>query len=126
MTEREDSSNARRIVLGDLPQVNEVHLNVAQNVIVITEDKLRLHLGNTTKKMEKKNAWVAPLGILLAIILAFATADFRDFGLKASTWEAVFVIAAGLALLWLIWSIIQHSKSETVDDLIERIKKEPK
>jgi len=126
MMEREDSNNVGRIILGDLAQVNEVHMNVSQNVIVITEDKLRLHLSSGAKRMERKNVWIAPLGIFLAIMLAFVTADFEDFFLKAATWQAVFVIAAVSSFIWFLWTIFQHTKSETIDDLIEKIKKEPK
>lgn len=126
MMEIEDSNNAGRFILGDLSQVNEVHMNVSQNVIVITEDKLRLHLSSGVKRMERKNVWIAPLGIFLAIMLPFLTADFKDFFLKAATWQAVFVIAAVLSFIWFLLAIFQRIKSETIDDLIEKIKKGPK
>jgi len=123
---QEDINNAERIVLGDLSLVEEVHLNVAQNIIVTTEDKLRLHLDGYLKKMERKNSWIAPLGILVAIILSFVTADFKDIGLKAATWQAIFIIAAIIAFAWLILSICQRAKTFTIDELIDKIKREPK
>ena len=126
MTKNENSDISGRIILGDLAQVNEVHMNVSQNVIVITEDKLRLHLSSGAKRMERKNIWIAPLSIFLAIMLAFLTADFKDFFLKAAIWQAVFVIAAVLSFIWFSLAIFQHIKSETIDDLIEKIKKGPK
>ena len=122
----EDARNVERITLGELNQVNEVNLNVAQNYIVITEDKLRLHLIGNLKNRERKNAWIAPLGIFLAIMLSFVTTDFKDIGLKAAAWQAFFIIAAILAFFWLIYSFVQLRKTETIDKLIEKIKKEPK
>jgi hypothetical protein len=122
VAEQQDSTNAKRIVLGVLSQVSEVHLNVSQNVIVTTEDKLRLHLSDTAKVMGRKNAWIAPLGIVISIVLTLVTADFKDYGLKAPTWEAIFIIGAVLASVWLVYALWQRSKLETVDDLIEKIK----
>ena len=123
---QEDARNAERMILGVLSQVNEFNLNVAQNIITITEDRLRLHLIGNLKKRERKNAWIAPLGIFLAIMLSFLKTDFKDIGLKAATWQAFFIIAAILAFGWLIYSFVQLRKIETIDELIEKIKKEPK
>ena len=125
MTKSENSDISGRIILGDLAQVNEVHMNVSQNVIVITEDKLRLHLSNASKRMERKNVWIAPLGIFLAIILSFVTADFKDFFLKAATWKAVFIIAGVLSFVWFILAILQYKNAEEIDDIIEKFKKQP-
>jgi len=124
---QEDERNAERMILGELNQVNEFNLNVAQNIITTTEDKLRLRLIEHLKNREKKNAWIAPLGILLAIVLSFVKPGFQDIlGLKAATWQAVFIIAATLAFVWLVYSFVQLRKTETIDKLIEKIKKEPK
>lgn len=123
--DKQDKNNPESIVLG-VTTVKEVYLNVSQNVIVITEDKLRLELADSVKKMERKNVWIAPLGILITLSLSFVTTDFRDFGLKASTWQAVFIIAAIIALGWLIISIIRHTNSLTIDELINNLKKQPK
>lgn len=113
-------------VLGDLAQVKEVHLNVAQNVIVITEDRLRIHLSNNEQRMEKRGQWVAPLGILISVVLTIATANFKDYVLKASTWEALFIIGAIGSFVWLCYAYWQRLEAETIDQVIERIKSEPK
>ena len=124
---QEGAESVERKVLGELNQVNEVNLNVAQNIITTTEDKLRLRLIEHSDNWEKKNAWIAPLGILLAIVLSFVKPGFQDIlGLKAATWQAVFIIAAAIAFCWLLYSLTQLRKIETIDELIEKIKKEPK
>ena len=125
MTNNENSDTSERITLGELAQVNEVHMNVSQNVIVITEDKPRLQLSNISKRMERKNLWIAPLGIFLAIILSFVTADFKDLFLKAATWQAVFIIAGVLSFVWFFWAILQYKNAEKIDDIIEKFKKQP-
>lgn len=125
-TEKEDPTKNRDIVLGYLPQVSGVYLNVSQNLIVITEDKLRIHLSKSTKKMEKRGGWMAPLGIFVSLLLSILTADFKNFGLESSTWEAMFIIGAVASFLWLAYALLQRLHVETVDEVIERIKKEPK
>jgi nitrogen regulatory protein PII-like uncharacterized protein len=122
----QEEENAKLINLGFLNQVDKVHLNVGQNLIVITEDKLRLCLSESLKKIERKYSWVAPTGVFLTILLSLITADFKNLGLSADTWKAVFIIAAILSLAWLVYSIIQSTKAETIDNVVEKIKKEPR
>jgi len=127
MTEREDPSDAKEpFDLGFLQQADGVYVNVYSNYILITEDKLRIHLTNSAKKLERKTAWIPPLAILMTIFLAFVTADFKDFVLKASAWETLFGFAMILVFGWLIYSIFKAIGSETLDGLIEKIKKESK
>ena len=104
-------------------QVNEVHLNVSQNVIVTTEDKLRIHLSKNVQRIEKHGKWVAPLGILISLLLSLVTADFKNYGLKSSTWEAIFIMGVGISTLWLIYARWQRRKAETIDQVIEGIKR---
>jgi hypothetical protein len=85
--------------------VSDVHINVSQNLIITTEDKLRLCLSEHLKRMERKNSWITPLGILIAILVTLVTSTFKDVGLSADTWRAIFIIAGVLSLGWLIWSI---------------------
>jgi hypothetical protein len=124
MAEQRDSTSAEGIILGELAQVSEVHLNVSQHVIVITEDKLRIYLSDTAKALgRKKNGWIAPLGIVISIIVSLVTADFKDYGLPAPIWKLIFIISAILTVAWLVYALLQRWKLETVvDDLIEKIK----
>ena len=103
---------------------SEVHLmNLPQEVIVTTEDKVRLCLSQHLKRMEKKKRWVAPFGILAAIILALVTSTFKDWGLDAATWRAIFIIAGVLSLSWLIYSVKEALGSEKIEDIIGELKK---
>ena len=103
--------------------VSEVHLNVSQEVIITTEDKIRICLSEHLKLMEKKRAWIAPLGILIAIVVTLVTSTFRDIGLDAATWRAIFVIAGILSFGWLIWSIKEGWKSKKLEDIVAELKK---
>ena len=125
MPENEHPAKSNEFILGDWKQVSQVHLNVSQDLIVITEDKLRIHLTRSRDVAEKRKTWITPLGIFLALLLPLGTANFKDFILKGSTWEAMVLIGVIASVIWLIYELRTCQKSETIDQLIERIKKEP-
>lgn len=99
-----------------------VHSNLDQEIIQITEDRLRLVLKDHLELVEDKKAWHAPLGILIAIVAAFVTADFRDAYFKAATWQAVFLIAGILSFIWLVRASYRAATSPSIDDIVSKIK----
>jgi hypothetical protein len=102
----------------------KVHMNLGQDAIVITEDKVRLVLMTHLDKVEKKRSWFMPLGLLVAIVVAFSTATFHDtFGLKQATWEAIFVLAGAGSLVWTIFAIIVAWSSPSIDDVVSEMKR---
>lgn len=103
--------------------VTIVHSNLDQAVIQITEDRLHLVLKDHLTLAEERKAWIGPLGILIAIITAFVTADFRDFYLKAPVWQAIFLISGVLSFGWLARSIYQSTKAPSLESIIEKIKR---
>lgn len=100
-----------------------VHSNLDQEVIQITEDRLRLVLKDHLEDAEERKAWIAPLGILMAIVTSFVTATFRDFHFKAATWEAAFLIGGLLSLGWLVVAAKKAAKAPTIDDIVDKIKR---
>ena len=109
-----------------LVNISEVHFNVSQEVIVTTEDKIRLSLSEHLKKMEKKRGWVTPLGMLISFTLILITASFKDTGLDAATWKAIFIIADAVAFGWLIYSLKEALASVKIEDIIEELKRDSK
>lgn len=84
------------------------HTNVKQEVILTTADKLRLVLHDTHKHLSAKRDWVTAGGLLVSFLTTLCTSDFRDaYGLKKSSWEAIFVVASILSGLWLIKTLYQ-------------------
>jgi len=102
--------------------VTEVHTNIEQRLIQITEDKLKLILNEHVQNIEKKGQWVAPLGILITLIIVFATTEFKAAYLTADTWKAIFIITTLLTVVWLIRSLYLLYQSESVSCLIGKIK----
>jgi hypothetical protein len=108
----------------DLETVSELYLtNLPQDVISTTEDKLRLTLSEYLKKTEKKKGWITPLGLMISFTLTLMTATFKDLGISAPTWKAIFIIAVIAALIWLIYSVVGAFQSVKIDDVISELKK---
>jgi hypothetical protein len=81
--------------------------NVGQQLIAVTKDRLELCLIHHRERLESRQRWLLPLGILVPIVLALLTADFKDgLGIRASTWQAVFLLLAAVSTIWtLIWGL---------------------
>lgn len=112
-------------MVNQLVDVSELHLNVSQEVIITTEDKIRLCLSEHLKRIEKRRAWLAPLGILIAIVLTLITSSFKEnvLNLTADTWHAIFIIAGLMCLVWLIRSVVEALKSVKIEDVVGQLKK---
>lgn len=103
-------------------EVKAVHSNLHQEIIQITEDKLRLVLSEYLAVLEQKKSWIAPLGILLTLILVFVTAEFKKFYFSQTTWEAFFLMATLLTFIWLCKSAYMALNAKTIDDVVSCIK----
>ena len=105
-----------------LVSVERVTLNVSQRVIVTTEDKLRLCLHNHMGEIDKKRDWIAPFSVLLSLLLALVSTDFRDFLLPKDTWRATFVISSVLTFAWLCITLRKAFSKRTAETLIAEIR----
>jgi hypothetical protein len=102
--------------------IKAVHSNLDQEIIQITEDKLRLALNEHLALCEQKRGWIAPLGLVVTIIIVFTTSTFKDAWFKAPTWEAAFFITGILCAAWLVVASIGAWKSPSVEDIVEKVK----
>src|ERR1700687_5784569 len=99
-------------IVSTLPRV-EVRAPATVRAIVITTDRLRYVLTVTGHQMAGRHAWTTPLGILLSLILTLCTATFKDtVGLKAATWEGIFVVASVVSAFWLVFVAYTALRSE--------------
>jgi hypothetical protein len=123
----QESSVVPDAIKQQLLQVTAVHFNVAQEYIMITEDKTYRCLRDWKDKIETRKAWIAPVSLLAPLVLTFATATFREaFGLSKDAWQAVFVIGIALATVWTLrelLNLISRKGTLTVEELIQDLKK---
>ena len=111
------------INLGLNQLIQRVDQNVTQEIIVTTADKARLCLIKARDRMERRNAWIAPAGILVTLIVVFPTTTFQDFlSLSKEFWKAMFSFAALGALAWLVHCLFRIQRSLTVIQIVDRLR----
>ena len=105
--------------LQKLHQANKIHWNLEQVAIVTTEDKLRLCLLKAIDRLDAKRKWWTPVALLLTLVLALTTTEFKDqLAIPAATWHAIFLILAGVSLIWTGVAIWKATRVEVSVDLI--------
>lgn len=104
-------------------QVVDVHVNVDQEIIQITEDKLRLILKDHLDSLTQAGGWVAPFSVLISIVTTFCTAKFDTFiGLGPEFWRAAFILVGIVSTAWLLIALNKRSKALTHDEFINKVK----
>lgn len=103
--------------------IQQVHSNLSQEVIQITDDKLRLVLDDHLRKLEDRRSWIGPFGVFLAVLTVFCSSEFKvAFGVPAAVWQAIFIIVGVVSFMWLINTLIRIIRSPTTDTLLDKIK----
>lgn len=87
---------------------HEVLTVANQNVFPVFEERALNVATKYMTKLKDTTSWTTPAGVLLTVVLAFCTADFKDaFGATKDTWRAVMLIVGFFSLIWLIKSIVK-------------------
>ena len=110
------------------------HINLSQDCIVTTEDKIRLWQIkniNDIRRIKDVRAWINPALILITIIVTFVTSTFNKFILKPELWEALFIFGGLATLGWLIISLRKpkgkpKDEDEMLNEQIKELLKESK
>jgi len=95
--------------------------NVDGRALLIGVDRLELCVSKHHTKLEQAKDWQTPAGLVLAILATFATTEFRDYGFKKNTWEAIFFVVGVLCGLWLIRSIPGIWTKPKVESLMKEL-----
>jgi hypothetical protein len=84
-----------------------VHLNLGQQMIVVTEDKLRIELNDLLMGEESRRAWRVPAGMLLPLFIVFVTANFHTaIGVSGDQWQTIFGTLFVGTFLWLLRVVV--------------------
>jgi hypothetical protein len=101
--------------------------NVEQEMIIITEDKLKLCILKHISAVTEQAGWIAPVSLFATFVTVLATADFRQFVFPAATWHAVFVICTLITGLWSAQAVWRAwGTPANIDTLVRDIKKTAK
>ena len=116
-----DDDSERLINIGHIT-ARKVSFNTDIDVIVTTEDKLKLVLSEWQHFANSRDAWIAPAGILISMLITVVTADFRKILLEAAVWQAIFYVTLVLVFGWLLRALWKRPKNKSRDDFIRQIK----
>lgn len=121
------TQNSAEFSTGDDSQfVNAVRSNIKSDIIVITDDKLKVILQEYLDLVKNGKDLMGPLSLVITTFLACATANFTDtFGIPIAIWDALFklaLIASGVWLLWQVTIFVKNRKKNSIDFLINEIK----
>lgn len=112
--------------------VKGVYSVTGVDLLIVTDDKVKLWLIDNLKYVERKLRWIIPLGILIPIALTFCTCSFNvtALGVPGAKWEAFFFILGLIAVIWLIYEVIWiiimvcRKKALSIDKMVHRLKEE--
>ena len=103
-----------------------VHKNVAQDIIVITEDKLKLRLIEQQNVWAQQRDWITPGSLFLAMLGTLWTNNFKAFlGIPANVWMALYIVLAVGSGVWLVIALLRAYKSRgkaDIDNFVNRVK----
>ena len=126
MTTHKMSKKGAVIELEELTQDFKIHKNLTQDVIMTTQDKLRLALIEHRDVLSSKREWISAGSLALSLLSTILLTTFQDkLGLSADTWRALYGLFFSLAMVWLISSLVnlvKNRKRRDIDYLIKEIK----
>ncbi|WP_142807725.1 hypothetical protein [Stenotrophomonas maltophilia] len=103
--------------------IEKVHQNTSQEIIIITSDRCQLLISNHKKRSEKGRDWQTALALFITLLATIFTTNFKEsFGVPGDVWRAIFIVALSGALVWLIISTVQAFRTESLEDLMNRLK----
>jgi hypothetical protein len=100
-----------------------VRVNVSQQMIILTEDRVRLRLDHFLRMEKKRREWYVPAGMLLTEIAASVTSTFHGaIGVSGVEWQAVFQVITVMTAVWLMCALTTVRRGASVDSLIDSLK----
>lgn len=124
--ERTDGGDSK-IIFDDLVtkkvRVGGVHPNLEQEVILVTEDKVRLCLNRNFERAAKSKQWIAILGMIASLVLTLTTENFQTFlWLSGGEWRGVVILGLLLSLLWFVISVKWAFGVPTIESIVAELK----
>lgn len=102
-------------------EINEYDVNINQNLITVTEDKIMLCLNRNLQRIGRKR-WLHPMSLLSSMLLALATSEFDKL-----TWvspellKATFIVSSVITTGWLVWEIMRAGELKQAPQVIDEI-----
>jgi hypothetical protein len=112
----------------DLKSEVIIHKNLTQDVVLTTEDKLKLALIEYRETLSPRAGLFGMVQATISFLLTMVAASFKDTGpISGTTWQAIYFFLFAYSLYNLITSLVRmflNRKKAKIDYLIREIKKE--
>lgn len=102
-----------------------IHKSLDQEVLVTTVDKVRLCLMTHKDRLTAKREWTLPASLLVTLVTAILAAEFSNVLLDAAVWQSLFILAAILSFVWLVFSLGKAwrcRKAGDIEEIVENLK----
>jgi uncharacterized membrane protein len=102
-----------------------IHMNVGQEVVVTTVDKVRICLMESRDCLTAQREWLTPGSLFLALVTTLAAAEFREFILKPSAWQALYVLGSLVTFVWSIvtaWRAWKNRGKASIEAIVATLK----
>src|SRR5512140_3171047 len=84
----------------DLKSEVIIHKNLTQDVLLTTEDKMKLALIEYRDVLTARSEWLSAAVLVLSFLSSLLLSDFKDVGpISAATWQAIYFIFLVLAVI---------------------------
>jgi hypothetical protein len=102
-----------------------VYPNVQTEVIIITDDKVKLCLLENFAVLRDRDAWQGPACVFATLLTVMVTSAPQDkIGLSKEIWTAAGLIATLLSGIWLFHAMSRFRKSRkvSIESIITQLK----
>lgn len=126
MATRKAPKKGAIIELEELAGDFKIHKNLTQDVILTTQDKLRLALIEHRDAISGRREWISAGTLALSLLSTLLLTTFQDkLGLSAATWQALYGLFFVSAVIWFVRSLMslyKNRKRREIDYVIQKIK----
>lgn len=127
MASRQENQNGESVLDRLVAGKTTLHKNTDREVLLTSEDKMRLQLIEYQNILELRYGWKISLDRSLTLLTTIVAVDkFRDIlSIPAAVWEAGFYIGLVISLIGLAKAGIRFFKSRNrsgIDELLDRLK----
>lgn len=118
-----DGQTARDSYLDSLvTSQRSVSENAAQEVIVVTRDKVELALRRNLPRYVDLGQVLTSFSLFVGLLATLVTAEFNNFaGVDAGVWTGVFFAGAVGALVVFVRDLVRIIRRPKLEDLVEAI-----
>ena len=107
-----------------------IHKNLTQDLLVTTEDKMKLALIEYREVLISRDEWIGAGALAFSFMSPLLIANFRDIGpFDGNTWRAIYFVLLALAAYRFVTIIIRAARNRhkaNLDFLINKMKQEHK